>query len=150
MRTLDIGEVAKSCGLPVSTLRFYEEKGLISSVGRRGLRRQFGAGVLERLALIALARTAGFPLDEIARMFTPAGPRLDRSVLAAKAQELDGRIRELTVIRDSLRHAANCPARTHMECPTFRRMLRAAASGKIGARSANAKSNGRESSSRRR
>jgi len=126
MSELDIGDVAQRTGLPVSTLRFYEEKGLIASVGRRGLRRQFNAGVLERLALIALARAAHFSLDEIALMFTPEGPRLDRKKLAAKAEELDATIRELTAMRDTLRHAANCPARTHMECPSFRRFLRTA------------------------
>ena len=62
---LDIGEVAKRSGLPVSTLRFYEEKGLIASIGRNGLRRIFDASVLERLALITLGRNAGFSLEEI-------------------------------------------------------------------------------------
>ena len=53
---MDIAEVAKRAGVPASTLRFYEERGLISSVGRQGLRRLFSANVLERLALIALER----------------------------------------------------------------------------------------------
>jgi hypothetical protein len=65
-------------------------------------------------------------------MFTPDGPRLDRKKLATKADDLDKTIRELTAMRDSLRHAAACPARTHMECPSFRRFLRAAAPGAIG------------------
>jgi DNA-binding transcriptional MerR regulator len=134
MKEIDIGHVARHCGLPVSTLRFYEEKGLIASVGRRGLRRQFDAGVLERLALIALARAARFSLDEVAVMLTPTGPRLDRKTLAAKAEELDRTIHELSAMRDTLRHAVACPARTHMECPTFRRFLRAAASGAIARR----------------
>jgi DNA-binding transcriptional MerR regulator len=82
---MDIGEVARRSGVPASTLRFYEEKGLIASVGRRGLRRQFGAGVLERLALIALGRSAGFSLDEIARMSGSGGrPRIDRQLPADK------------------------------------------------------------------
>jgi DNA-binding transcriptional MerR regulator len=115
--------------VPASTLRFYEEKGLISSVGRRGLRRLFEPAVLERLALIALGRSAGFTLQEIARMFAPRGrPRIDRRLLAAKAQELDGTIRRLGAMRDGLRHAAVCPAPSHLECPTFRRLLGIAAS----------------------
>ena len=135
MNALDISEVARRSGLPASTLRFYEEKKLIASVGRRGLRRLFDAGVLERLALIALGRAAGFSLDEIAGMFGPDGrPRIDRQRLAAKANELDARIRELRVLRDSLRHGAACPAPSYLECPTFRRLLRAAASGALGAR----------------
>jgi DNA-binding transcriptional MerR regulator len=132
---MDIGEVARRAGVPVSTLRFYEQKGLIASTGRRGLRRVFDPGVLDRLALIALARTAGFSLDEIARMFTPGGqPSLDRRMLADKADELDRTIHQLTAMRDGLRHAAACPAPTHLECPTFRRYLAAAASGTLGAR----------------
>lgn len=133
---LDITEVAKRSGVPASTLRFYEEKKLITSVGRRGLRRLFDTRVLERLALIALGRSAGFSLDEIARMFAPDGrPRIDRRVLAAKAQELDSTIGKLSAMRDGLRHAAVCPAPSHMECPTFRRLLAGAASGAIGERS---------------
>lgn len=57
---MDISEVAKRSGVPASTLRFYEEKGLIVSVGRHGLRRQYNANVLEQLALIALGRSAVF------------------------------------------------------------------------------------------
>jgi DNA-binding transcriptional MerR regulator len=127
VQDLDIGEVARQSGLPASTLRFYEEKGLIASVGRRGLRRLFDPVVLERLALIALGRAAGFSLDEIALMFAPDGrPHISRQMLTAKADDLDRTIRKLTAMRDGLRHAAACPAPTHMECPTFRRHLRAA------------------------
>ena len=80
----------------------------------------------------ALGRSAGFSLDEMARMFGPNGrPRIDRNVPAAKADELDATIKRLSLMRKSLRHAANCPAPSHMECPVFRRMLRAAMSGDI-------------------
>lgn len=134
MGDLDIAEVAKRSGVPASALRFYEEKGLIESIGRRGLRRLFTPDVLERLALIALGRAAGFSLEEIARMFAPDGrPSVDRPMLVAKAEELDRTIRKLSSLRDGLRHAAACPAPSHMECPTFRRYLHAAATGAIGA-----------------
>jgi DNA-binding transcriptional MerR regulator len=124
---MDIGEVARRSGLSASALRYYEEKGLIRSIGRRGLRRLFDPGVVERLALIAVGRAAGFSLDEIARMWAPDGrPRIDRQMLSAKAEELDQTIRRLTAMRDGLRHAAACRAPSHMECPTFRRILRAA------------------------
>jgi len=132
---VDITEVAQRSGLRASTLRFYEEKGLIASIGRRGLHRVFDPGVLERLALIALGRSAGFSLDEIARMFAPDGrPRIDRRMLRAKAEDLDRTIRKLTEMRDGLRHAAACRAPSHMECPTFRRILRTAAFGAMGVR----------------
>jgi len=132
---MDIAEVARESGLPASTLRFYEEKGLIASTGRSGLRRTFAPSVLERLALISLGRAAGLSLDEIGRMFTADGRlRIDRRALEAKAQELDGTIRKMSAMRDGLRHAAVCRAPSHMECPSFRRLLRAAASNAIGPR----------------
>jgi DNA-binding transcriptional MerR regulator len=123
---LDIGEVARRAGVPPSTLRFYEEKGLIGSIGRRGLRRLFEPNIVERLALISLGRAAGFSLDEIGGMFGHDGqPRIDRQMLAAKAKELDKTIRQLSAMRDGLRHAAACRAPSHMECPKFRKLLRA-------------------------
>lgn len=135
MTSLDIAEVAQQAGVPASTLRFYEEKGLIAPIGRRGMRRVYDAAVLERLALIALGRAAGFSLEDIARMFSrQGGLQIDRKLLAAKADELDRTIRKLTAMRDGLRHAAACPAPSHMECPTFRGILGAAASGAIGGR----------------
>jgi DNA-binding transcriptional MerR regulator len=134
VKYLDIAQVAQRSGVPASTLRFYEEKGLIASAGRRGLRRLFDPGVLERLGLIAIWRAAGFSLGEIAHMFTADGrPRIDRQKLASKADELDETIRELSAMRDGLRHAVACTARSHMECPTFRRILRAASTGAIRA-----------------
>jgi DNA-binding transcriptional MerR regulator len=126
---MDIAEVVRKSGVPASTLRFYEEKGLIASIGRRGLRRLFAASVLERLALIGLGRDAGLSLDEIKQMFAPDGKlKIDRKLLALKADELDATIRKLTAMRNGLRHAAVCPAPSHMECPTFRRLLGAAMS----------------------
>jgi len=98
---------------------------LIAPIGRRGLRRLFDAGVVERLALIALGRASGFTLDEIAAMFGADGDlRIDRHLLTAKADDLDRTIKKLTTMRDGLRHAAVCKATSHMECPTFRRILR--------------------------
>jgi DNA-binding transcriptional MerR regulator len=122
---LDIAEVARRSGMAASKLRFYEEKGLIASTGRRGLRRLFEVEVLERLSLIALAQTAGFSLEEIGGMFGADGrPRLDRTQLSARADDLDRTIRRLAGLRDGLRHAAACPAPSHMECPTFQRLLK--------------------------
>jgi DNA-binding transcriptional MerR regulator len=124
---MDISEVARRSGVPASTLRFYEEKGLIASTGRQGLRRLFAPAVLDQLALIALARSAGFALDDIRAMFAADGrPKLDRRMLADKADDIDRTIRRLKAVSASLRHAAVCPAPSHAECPTFQRLLRVA------------------------
>jgi DNA-binding transcriptional MerR regulator len=129
---MDIAVVAKRSGLPASTLRFYEDKGLIASVGRDGLRRRFSPNVLNQLALIALGQAAGFALDEIRRMFSSDGtPSIDRRMLAAKADEVDRMIVRLKAMSRGLRHAAACPARTHADCPSFQRLLRAASAGTL-------------------
>lgn len=135
MKFLDIGEVAEKSGNKPSALRYYEEAGMISSVSRHGLRRQFAPEVLLQLKLISMGKSAGFSLGEIAGMFGRNGmPDLPRAALQAKAQEIDRKIRELTALRDTLRHVAACPAPSHMECPTFRRLVDMAGkrSGKRG------------------
>ena len=142
MQLLDIAEVAAQAGIPASALRYYEEKRLIASVGRRGLRRLFTADVLERLALIARGREAGFTLKEMAAMFSPDGRlRLRRERLVEKADEIDRTIRRLMAMRDGLRHAAVCKAPSHLECPSFRRRVQAA--GKRSQRKAQRKLSGR-------
>ncbi len=128
MKTLDIAEVSQRAGIPPSTLRYYDEIGLISSVGRHGLRRQFAPEVVLQLTLISMGKSAGFSLDQLSAMFTATGePDLPRAELHQKADQLDQQIKELKAIRDTLRHVADCPAPTHMECPTFRRLVDVAA-----------------------
>ncbi|WP_172299075.1 helix-turn-helix domain-containing protein [Pseudoruegeria sp. HB172150] len=127
MKDLDISEVAKQTGIPASTLRYYDEKGLIRSIGRRGAKRLYDPSVLDYLALIQLGQTAGFKLTEIAGIFGPDGPQIPRDALRDKAAGIERQIRELEVVRDGLRHVAECSAPSHLECPTFRRMMRLAA-----------------------
>jgi DNA-binding transcriptional MerR regulator len=123
MHLIDIAEVARRTGLPASTLRYYEEKGLIESLGRRGLRRTFDEDVVDRLSLIALGRFAGLSLSDLAGMLGSDGTiQIDRALLAAKADEIDRAIKRMAALRDGLRHAAECSAPSHAECPTFRRL----------------------------
>src|SRR3569623_3622186 len=90
---MEIAEVAKHTGVPASTLRYYEKQGLIASVGRQGIRRRFAPGVLDQLALISLGQAAGLSLDDIRSMLLPNGqPRIDRQMLADKADEIDALI----------------------------------------------------------
>jgi DNA-binding transcriptional MerR regulator len=129
---MDISEVAKRSGLPASTLRYYEEKGLIASVGRQGLRRLFAPEVLEQLSLISLGQAAGFSLDEISQMFSAdRRPNIDRKMLGNKADQITAMIKRLRAMSSGLRHAANCPAPNHMECPSFQRLLKAASAGSL-------------------
>ena len=124
---LDISELSQQSGVPASKLRYYEEVGLIQSVGRKGLRRVFETRVITRLSLIALAQTAGFSLTEIRDMLgDERRPEIDREKVSARADQLDRHIKEMIALRDGLRHVANCTAPSHMECPTFQRLMRIA------------------------
>jgi len=124
MKIMDIGEVSEQTGIPPSALRYYEDIGLIASIGRRGLRRQFGPETVLQLSLISMGKSAGFSLEEIAGMFGKNGePDLPRAELHAKADEIDRQIRNLGALSKALRHVADCSAPSHMECPTFRRLV---------------------------
>lgn len=127
MKLIDIGEVSEKSGTTPSALRYYEELGLIASVSRHGLRRQFSHEVLLRLKLISMGKSAGFSLEEIAGMLGGNGaPDLPRTVLHQKADDIDRQILRLTALRDTLRHVANCPEPSHMDCATFRRLVEVA------------------------
>ena len=127
MKFIDIGVLSQRSGLPPSALRYYEEIGLIASEARHGLRRQFGPEALLRLSLIALGKSAGFSLIEIAAMLGKDGaPDLPRAELRARADALDSQIRNLAALRDTLRHVADCRAPSHLECPRFRQLLKVA------------------------
>ena len=132
---MDISEVAKKSGVAASALRYYERKGLIHSLESEGARRKFSPAVLDQLALVALGQAAGFSLDEIRVMFTPGGePNIDRAMLAAKADELERMVKRLKSMIEGLRHAVACPAPSHAACPSFQRLLKAAASGALATR----------------
>lgn len=134
MKELDIGEVARISGVAPSTLRFYEKKGLIRPVGRYGLRRQYRENVLTTLAVIALGRTAGFSLDDIAAMLDTGGKvQINRQLMLNKADEIDNTIRQLEKVREGLKHVAHCPAPDHLQCPEFIRILHATRSTEAGA-----------------
>ena len=129
---MDISEVSKQTGIPSSALRYYEQKGLITSVREKGERRRYAASVLDQLALIALGQAAGLALDEIRSMLSPYGPpNIDRQLLAAKADEIDALIKRLKAMSSGLRHAAACSAPSHVECPSFQKLLKAAATGAL-------------------
>ena len=126
-KTVDIGEVSQLAGVPTSTIRFYEEKGLIRSTGRYGLRRLFNSHVLQQLEFISLGKSAGLTLEDIATMFTAEGSlHVNREFLFEKAAEMEKSLRRLSAVRETLLHVAKCSAPNHMECPKFQRLLQIA------------------------
>ncbi|WP_420818939.1 helix-turn-helix domain-containing protein [Paraglaciecola marina] len=120
---ITITEVVKQTGIPASTLRYYEEIGLIQSSGRHGIMRVFKAKVVQQLSLILLGQAADFSLDEISDMALKNSSEIDRQKLLEKSEQVDNKIKQLTKLRDGLIHAAHCSAPSHLECPKFQRLL---------------------------
>lgn len=135
---MDIGDVSKKSGISTSTLRFYEEKGLIASTDRKGLRRQYHSSILEKLALITLAKQAGFKLEELSELFKNQKKiQLDKIQLKKKANEIDRKIKQMEAVRDGLIHAGECKAPSHLECPTFQRLLSLATKKQLRSKKSN-------------
>ena len=119
---LYVGEVATRSGVAVSTLHFYESKGLISSQRNNGNHRRYHRGVLRKVAVIKVAQRAGIPLKEIKAAMSRLGN--DKTVTAKDwAQladnwraDLDQRINQLTRMRDTLGYCIGCGCLSVDDC----------------------------------
>lgn len=121
---MDITEVAKATGLASSAIRYYEKKGLINSIGRKGLKRVYHRDILSRLALISLAQQAHFSLDEIAQLSSNQKiPSIDRTIVHLKIEEIDNKINELKRLKKGLEHIQTCPEENHFQCNRFQKIL---------------------------
>jgi DNA-binding transcriptional MerR regulator len=120
---IDIGEVSRRTGLAPSALRYYEAEGLITSRARNGLRRQYDAAALDRLAVIRLFRRAGIRLAEIKQLLATGGDTSWQELGRAKHEEIERQIAHLTAARDQLEHALRCPSANLFQCPNFRRSM---------------------------
>lgn len=126
-KLLDIAEVSDLSGVSTSGLRYYEKRKLIDAVARNGLRRQYEPVVLQELALISLAKSAGFTLDEISSVLSrPGATVIPRGTLIDKARDLEKQAVRLANLAKMLRHVANCPYEDHFECSRFQKLLKVA------------------------
>jgi MerR family redox-sensitive transcriptional activator SoxR len=120
---LSIGEVAKRAGVNVSAIRFYEREGLLPTAERTGGQRRFGEDVVRRLEIIAVAKRAGFSLDEIRTLLSSA----DRGAAAEQLQalatrklpELEALIERARAMRGWLVAATDCDCATLESCALF-------------------------------
>src|SRR6188768_783272 len=121
--SLSVGEVAKRSGVAVSTLHFYETKGLIRSLRTEGNQRRYPRGVLRRVAVIKVAQRTGIPLASIqaALAALPQGRAPTAEDWAALSRawraELDERIRRLSQLRDQLDGCIGCGCLSLKTCP---------------------------------
>lgn len=130
-----VGKVAKRCGVKVSTLHFYEAKGLIRSTRSAGNQRLYKPEVLRRVSVIKAAQKMGISLASIRKAFaalpderTPT--QRDWQRLSSRwKQELDARIAYLERLRDSLTGCIGCGCLSMKKCPIYNADDRLAAHG---------------------
>ncbi len=120
---LTVGEIAERSGVPVSTIHFYESKGLISSTRTSGNQRRFPRAELRRVAIVKVAQRAGISLSEIREAF--AGLPIGRPITARDwsrlskrwRDDLESRIRRLEALRDQLGDCIGCGCLSIATCP---------------------------------
>lgn len=122
-RPLTVGQVAERSGVSVSTLHFYEAKGLIHSQRNAGNQRRYSRQILRRVALIKVAQRLGIPLADIGAILatlphdhTPTAADWQRFSQHWK-QELDARIERLSRLRDQLTGCIGCGCLSMDDCP---------------------------------
>lgn len=119
------GRVSKRCGVKVSTLHFYESKGLIKSSRSHGNQRRYHKDVLRRISVIKAAQQMGISLESIKQALatlpenrTPT--QQDWELLATGWQsELNARIRAMEALRDSLTGCIGCGCLSMKNCPIY-------------------------------
>ncbi|MBC3766326.1 redox-sensitive transcriptional activator SoxR [Neptunicella marina] len=122
---LSVGNVAKRCGVAVSALHFYEQKGLIRSWRNQGNQRRYKRDVLRRIAVIKAAQKVGLTLDEIVQAFatlpekrTP--DKQDWANLSNRWQKmLQQRIRYMQALSESLDGCIGCGCLSLKNCPLY-------------------------------
>ncbi|CAB3705957.1 Redox-sensitive transcriptional activator SoxR [Achromobacter deleyi] len=123
-RLMTVGEVARRSGVAVSTLHFYESKGLIQSTRSGGNQRRYPVIVLRYIAIIKVAQRTGIPLEEIREAmarFPQDGNKLTpaqwNELSSQWRENLDERIRKLTRLRDELDSCIGCGCLSLQDCP---------------------------------
>ncbi|QPG04584.1 redox-sensitive transcriptional activator SoxR [Salinimonas marina] len=125
MQNMSVGQVARRTGVAVSTLHFYEQKGLIHASRNAGNQRRFGRDAIRRVSLIKAAQQLGISLEEIAQAFAPlpdfAAPSAKQwQAMASGWQvQLDARIEKLTRLRKSLTGCIGCGCLSMANCPLY-------------------------------
>lgn len=123
--TWSVGKIAKRCGVKVSTLHFYEQKGLIRSWRNAGNQRRYKADVLRRIAVIKAAQKIGISLESIKKALATLPDNRTPSVedwqnLSSNwQQELNQKIEYMQRLRDSLTGCIGCGCLSMKKCPMY-------------------------------
>ncbi|MCC6924953.1 redox-sensitive transcriptional activator SoxR [Novosphingobium sp.] len=132
---LPIGDLARRTGLAVSAIRFYEDKGLISSLRTSGNQRRFLRSDIRRLSFILIAQKLGLGLVEIETELSklPQGrtPTINdwQKISRSLRKEIDARIALLNRTRAKLDECIGCGCLSLQRCQLYNREDRAGAAG---------------------
>ncbi|TFV54992.1 MerR family transcriptional regulator [Mycobacterium sp. PS03-16] len=119
MEAIPIGEAAARLGMAPSTLRYYDDRGLVRPQARQSGRRMYGTDELRRLALLKIFHGLGVPLDTAAAVLDAPSEQWRQTVHEQMA-ELDRVIARARGAQRFLTHALGCPTdHPARECPTM-------------------------------
>jgi DNA-binding transcriptional MerR regulator len=105
---LTIGEMARRAGVPTSTVRYYERRGLLPPDARRSGQRRYRDATLRRLVFIGMLQDAGLSLDDIAGVLGAATAAEWKAIAARRLEVLDAEIERLQLARTYLEGALLC------------------------------------------
>jgi len=125
VKEFSVGQVAKRCGVKVSTLHFYEQKGLLQSDRNNGNQRRYKGEVMRRIAVIKAAQKVGISLNSIKIAFASLPdnrtPSMDDWQLLSTLwrDDLNARIAYMEKLRDSLTGCIGCGCLSMKNCPIY-------------------------------
>jgi DNA-binding transcriptional MerR regulator len=115
---MSIGELSERSGVPTTTLRYYDELGLVRPAARAAGQRRYATSAVRDVGLILFFREIGFSLTEIGRFIT--GERqYQLKMIDHKLAELAEQQHRIEVARTALEHGRQCPASEPMKCSRF-------------------------------
>ena len=115
---LSIGELSERTGVPATTLRYYDELGLVRPAARAAGRRRYSASAVRDVGLILFFREIGFSLAETQRFLT-CERQCQREMIDHKLAELAEQQHRIEVARTALEHGRRCPASEPVKCSRF-------------------------------
>ena len=106
--SLTIGDLAQRAGVPTSTVRYYERRGLVTPDEWKSGQRRYSDASLRRLVFIGMLQDAGLSLDDIAGVLGAARASEWKAIARQRLAALDATIEELQLARHYLAGALLC------------------------------------------
>src|SRR6201996_2795427 len=118
---MTIGQLSAETGVPTSTIRFWERKGLLTPAARQSGQRRYTPDAVRSVAMLRLLQEVGLTLADIRRFRDERAvtPRSWHRLVAEKLVDVERQIAALEHARDLLSHASTCHHDDLLACPSF-------------------------------